>query len=318
MCYEKSIFKWIAVGDSNLARRAWRGEVFVIGSTGDVLQGLGAIESDIYLNGDKIKIILKDHPEMTIEEIKKIPEILDNPALVLKSRGSNNRGQNTRLAVLGSAKAQNNEYILVAFDLRPNEKGFIINDMQKVSSAYGKDNLAGLLTKSEILYYTQKKATSILHAVGLQYRPTEWNKSNFLGSITYAGDIVNIKGLPFDEVFVNSESVTDSFDSVIFSIKYDVDNKPYVEIDRDILQWAPIHVWVAIVKSSIINLYRTSIAECTQKTGEERYTAKTQNELGCSCSTPVSNTLPQQNGDVKFSLKTILAWDYRRYRERYF
>lgn len=46
---------------------------FTLGSTGPVLQGLGAIESDIYMEGDKISTILQDHPEMTLAEIKKIP-----------------------------------------------------------------------------------------------------------------------------------------------------------------------------------------------------------------------------------------------------
>ena len=38
------------------------GERFELGSTGPVLQGLGAIESDIYINGDKVKTILQVHP----------------------------------------------------------------------------------------------------------------------------------------------------------------------------------------------------------------------------------------------------------------
>ena len=39
---------------------------FTLGSTGPVMQGLGAIESDIYMEGDKIKKIMQDHPEMTL------------------------------------------------------------------------------------------------------------------------------------------------------------------------------------------------------------------------------------------------------------
>lgn len=39
---------------------------FTMGSTGPVMQGLGAIESDIYMEGDKIKKIMQDHPEMTL------------------------------------------------------------------------------------------------------------------------------------------------------------------------------------------------------------------------------------------------------------
>ena len=78
---------------------------FTLGSTSPVLQGLGAIESDIYMEGDKISTILQDHPEMTLAEIKKIPQILEDPALVLKSK---TRGgtSNTRLVLLDTAKAK--------------------------------------------------------------------------------------------------------------------------------------------------------------------------------------------------------------------
>lgn len=34
------------------------------------MQGLGAIESDIYMLSDKINTIFKEHPEMSIDEIK--------------------------------------------------------------------------------------------------------------------------------------------------------------------------------------------------------------------------------------------------------
>ena len=39
---------------------------FTMGSTGPVMQGLGAMESDIYMERDKIRKILQDHPEMTL------------------------------------------------------------------------------------------------------------------------------------------------------------------------------------------------------------------------------------------------------------
>ena len=61
-------------------------EVFILGRTGDTLQQLGARENDIYMNSDKINRILHDHPEMTLEEIKRIPEVLDDPGMVLTSQ----------------------------------------------------------------------------------------------------------------------------------------------------------------------------------------------------------------------------------------
>ena len=84
---------------------------FILGSTGEVLQGLGAIESDIYMNSDKINTILAEHPEITLEEIRQIPKIINDPILVLKSRNVGRSAQNTRMTMFGSVKGQNGETI---------------------------------------------------------------------------------------------------------------------------------------------------------------------------------------------------------------
>ncbi|MCI5754318.1 MAG: hypothetical protein MR033_06860, partial [Clostridiales bacterium] len=130
--FQRDIQDWYNAGQPE-------GERFVLGSTGPVLQGLGAIESDIYMNGDKISSILEKHPEMSIREIKRIPEILEDPVLILKRKGTGKRGNNSRMVLYGSIKAQNGKPVLVSLDLRPVERGFAINDMQKVNSAYAKD-----------------------------------------------------------------------------------------------------------------------------------------------------------------------------------
>ena len=91
------------------------GETFILGSTGNVFRGLGAIESDVYMLSDKVNTIFNDHPEMTIKEIKNLPEILENPVMVLASRNLGRGGQNnTRLTVFGMVKAQNGLPVMVA------------------------------------------------------------------------------------------------------------------------------------------------------------------------------------------------------------
>ena len=169
-------------------------------STGPVLQGLGAIESDIYMEGDKISTILQDHPEMTLAEIKKIPQILEDPALVLKSKGTRARGRNTRLVVFGSAKASNGKPVMSVLDLRPRERGFVLEDMQKVNSAYVKKNPGNFLTSSEVLYADKKRTIPLLRSSGLTIASRQLLRNGYIGSITYAGQNVNIKGLPFSSV----------------------------------------------------------------------------------------------------------------------
>lgn len=176
------------------------GASFELGTTGATLQGLGAVESDIYMNGDKIKTILKEHPEITLREVERIPEILEDPVLILKSKGENRNGQNTRLVILGSIKAENGKPILTALDLRPNENGFILDDMQKVNSAYTKKNPINFIQSSEVLFADKKRTIPLLRTMGLQLRPNELKQNGSIGSISYNKQNVNLKGVPFGEV----------------------------------------------------------------------------------------------------------------------
>lgn len=134
-------------------------EIFVLGSTAEALQGLGARENDIYMKGDKISLILEQHPEMTLNEIKRIPEILDDPILVLSSRNKGRAGsQNTRLVLFGSVKAQDGRPVLCVLDLQPVENRIVIQDMQKATSAYTKDNdPVRFVRNSEVLYTSENK-----------------------------------------------------------------------------------------------------------------------------------------------------------------
>lgn len=181
-----------------------KGESFVLGSTGETLQGLGAIESDIYMNGDKIKTILKEHPEMTIREIQKIPELLDDPVLILKSKGSGKNG-NSRLVVFGSIKAQNGQPMLSVLDLRPRERGFAVEDMQKVTSAYTKDNPAAFVANSDLLFADKKRTIPLLRRFGLTIASRGLLRDGSIGSISYRGKNVKLDGVPFSSI-VSTES----------------------------------------------------------------------------------------------------------------
>ncbi len=176
------------------------GARFELGSTGEVLQGLGAIESDIYMNGDKIQKILQEHPEITLNEIKQIPQILNDPTLILKSRNVGRGGrQNTRMVLFGSVKGQNGMPVLTVFDLRPSENHFVLNDMQKVTSAYTKTNGVTFLENSFVLYADKKRTTSLLRTIGFQM-PIELLQSGFIGNITYNKQNVNLYGEKFSDV----------------------------------------------------------------------------------------------------------------------
>ena len=174
---------------------------FVLGETGATLQGLGAIENDIYMNGEKISTILKEHPEMTIREIQRIPEILDDPVLILKSK-NNARSQygNSRLVMFGAIKAQDGRNIMCVLDLRPTENGLLIDDMQKVSSAYSKDVAPeNFIKRSFILFADEKRTIPLLRGMGFKM-PMSLLRSGSIGSISYEGKSVNLRGEKFSDV----------------------------------------------------------------------------------------------------------------------
>ena len=191
-------------------------EIFVLGSTAEALQGLGARENDIYMKGDKISLILEQHPEMTLNEIKRIPEILDDPILVLSSRNKGRAGsQNTRLVLFGSVKAQDGRPVLCVLDLQPVENRIVIQDMQKATSAYTKDNNpVRFVRNSEVLYTSEnkKRTTALLRTLGFQM-PSELQRYGSMGSISYHGQNVKMEGVPFTEIEASGGTHVESEDS---------------------------------------------------------------------------------------------------------
>lgn len=176
------------------------GASFALGETGATLQGLGAIESDIYMNGEKISTILKEHPEMTIREIQRIPEILDDPVLILKSRNSANVRENSRLVIFGTVKASDGRPVMCVMDLRPTENGLLLDDMQKVASAYTKDNHPDrFVQNSFVLHADEKRTIPLLRTIGFQM-PITLQRYGSMGSITYKGPKVNLYGEKFSDV----------------------------------------------------------------------------------------------------------------------
>ena len=193
--YAEKIDEWNKEGRSD-------NEVFILGSTGDTLQGLGARENDIYMNSDKINRILHDHPEMTLDEIKRIPEVLDDPALILASQNKGRGQQNTRLVMFGSVKAKDGKPVMCVLDLRPVEDHIVINDMQKLTSAYTKDtNPVQFVRDSEVLYASEnkKRTTALLRSLGFEM-PSELQPCGSIGSIAYTERSVKLEGVKFTEL----------------------------------------------------------------------------------------------------------------------
>ena len=248
------------------------GERFILGSTGPVLQGLGAMENDIYMMGDKIKTILKDHPEMTLEEIKEIPQLLEDPVLILSSKGAGKQVSNTRLVIYGSVKAQNKQPVMSVLDLRPVENGLTIDDMQKVNSAYAKKNPVNFVTTSQVLHADKKRTIPLLKSMGLQLRPNELLRSGSMGSISYFKRSVKFSGVPFSDVvnvkqgkekysFAGTEAATDDLEKAEDTAAYAADEdvgaiklETVAEEEKKRPQWETLNKPARISKKGTIEL----------------------------------------------------------------
>ena len=70
--------------------------------------------------------------------------------------------------------------------LRPKEKGFVLDDMQKVNSAYTKTtNPVKFVSESEVIYASDntKEAAKLLHTIGFRM-PIALQSSGFNGSVS--------------------------------------------------------------------------------------------------------------------------------------
>lgn len=192
--YKSELERWDKEGRNGNER-------LILGTTGPILQNLGAENGNIYLNGWKISKIMHTHKEMSMQTFEALPQVLENPSLVLASRAVRTRGANTRLVMFGDVRAENGKAVQVVLDLLPAEGGYRLDGMQKVNSAYTKDGGRLSLEDSDVLYTDAKRAAQVLRSLG--YRsgsPDGLHKDGYIGSIAYDADGVKISGEKFTSV----------------------------------------------------------------------------------------------------------------------
>lgn len=186
----------------NFARQLdeWDGKsdrTFSLGTTSEALQSIGIDDRSIMLHATKIRKIFQKHAGMSMNVIKQVPQILENPIVVLKSKQSE-----SRVAVFGEVQDELGEPVLAVIELQPSGSSGEILDLNIVASAYGKSgNVANFVKSSEILYLdpNKKRTDSWFQGIRLQL-PSYKTSYGSLGSITYADGKVNIQGVPFEEL----------------------------------------------------------------------------------------------------------------------
>lgn len=193
--------------------------IFRLGSTGEALQSIGVQDRSIVMVSDKVRTILREHPNVTLDMIRQIPAMLENPVLVLESQGRSmlpGTRQNSRIVVVGNVTDANGAPVLCILDLAPQsaqDRRLGLQDFNKVSSAYPKDvNPAGFLQNSNVLYANPdtNKTQDALSSFGFKFATSELNHLGSMGSIAYSGNDVKIHGVPFEEAFGAAQDGTSS------------------------------------------------------------------------------------------------------------
>ncbi len=154
-----------ALNTDNYKKRlaSWDGQTegfsFVLGITPTYLSEMKIGERplgkrQVRIDASKVKKIMRDHSEMTIEVISKLPELLENPIVVMDSKTVKDR-----LVLLGEVYA-NGKPVMMILELNPKTRNgdSTYADIIKVASAYSRDNLQNMLNTSKIRFVNKNKS----------------------------------------------------------------------------------------------------------------------------------------------------------------
>ncbi|MBQ6890336.1 MAG: hypothetical protein IJN53_04890 [Oscillospiraceae bacterium] len=179
---------------------------FVTGTTSDVLKSIGMKDQNIILRSGTVLQKLKDHPEMTFDLFKGIPELLEHPVIVQFSDAIDPKTKRPKydssITVLGELYADVKEGtetvkkpVLVSLELLPTKKkGTTVLDFAIIKSAYSKNALQQYLNENSILYIDpdKKRTDSWLSRTRLQL-PFGENRYGPIRKITYADGKVKVQ-----------------------------------------------------------------------------------------------------------------------------
>lgn len=153
-------------------------KTFTLGRTSQSLKEVGVQDRVIKMDASKLIRIKAEHREMTDDVIKQIPEILENPIIILESFSVSGR-----IVMFGDILI-NGKPVLAALELNPqNREGYYANEI-KVVSSYKKDSVQQLIDKSKILWINQNKnkTDNWLRRTRVQF-PVDLNQTGLINKI---------------------------------------------------------------------------------------------------------------------------------------
>lgn len=141
---------------------------FVVGKTSEALKSIGVAEHQIRWDATKVRKVLSDHSMMSKEVIKQVPQVIENPIVIMDSKQIKDR-----LVVLGDVYDKHGDIVTVILELNPTRRNIkgdsAYLDIIKIASAQGRSNTQGLINGSNIRYIDKNKN-----------RVNEWLKVNRL------------------------------------------------------------------------------------------------------------------------------------------
>ena len=172
--------------------------MITVGKTSEVLKSIGVNDQIILWNAGKIRKILAKHSDgMNRTIIKQVPQVLEEPVIVLHSdenagiqQGKDYGGQ---IYMFGEVYDAAGKPVSVSLELLPTRKNGLVMDNIVITSAYGKNSIQNALNRDQILYVdpNQKRTAAWLGSTGLQL-PVPPTMYGSMGKITYLGNSVKM------------------------------------------------------------------------------------------------------------------------------
>lgn len=172
--------------------------MITVGKTSEVLKSIGVNDQIILWNAGKIRKILAKHSDgMNRTIIKQVPQVLEEPVIVLHSDENagiqQGKDYGGRIYMFGEVYDAAGKPVSVSLELLPTRKNGLVMDNIVITSAYGKNSIQNALNRDQILYIdpNQKRTAAWLGSTGLQL-PVPPTMYGSMGKITYLGNSVKM------------------------------------------------------------------------------------------------------------------------------
>lgn len=172
--------------------------MITVGKMSEVLKSIGVNDQIILWNAGKIRKILAKHSDgMNRTIIKQVPQVLEEPVIVLHSDENagiqQGKDYGGRIYMFGEVYDAAGKPVSVSLELLPTRKNGLVMDNIVITSAYGKNSIQNALNRDQILYVdpNQKRTAAWLGSTGLQL-PVPPTMYGSMGKITYLGNSVKM------------------------------------------------------------------------------------------------------------------------------